>query len=84
MELCALAGISPEADVSPREAWWMAQARARDRWNHTASLLCQMHNMLAKHSKRPSDFHPLERVGRGGADVAGFFERAKALFGKDE
>jgi len=42
----------------------MAEAKQRERWNHTASLLAQMHNLLAKRPKKPAEFHPMETSGR--------------------
>ena len=45
-----------------RELVWMAEARGRDRWNHTASVMALIANVNRdpKKSKllKPADFHP--------------------------
>jgi len=34
-----------------------AEERRNEAWDHTASLLCKIHNFLGGHA-RPSQFHP--------------------------
>ena len=45
-----------------RELLWMAEARRRDAWDHTASLLALTYNANRgknQRARKPNDFHPL-------------------------
>lgn len=63
MELAALAGVSPLEPLTPREMFWMAEARARESWDHTSVLQAMIHNAMAKRTKPPSAFHPFKTGG---------------------
>lgn len=62
-KLAGIAGVAP-GPLTLRELIWMAEARSREAWNHTAcmmALLSNLHRDPKKQAPRkPSDFHPLE------------------------
>lgn len=71
MELVALSGVGGAALLlTPKELWMVADARFRyeeeNAWWHTSSLICMIHNLVAKKSqqKAPSDFHPFHAPKR--------------------
>ncbi len=48
-----------------RELVWLAEARQRDQWNHTASVMALIANVNRDPKKgrlaKPDDFHPLRK-----------------------
>ncbi len=56
----------------------MAEARAKDAWNRTASLMALVHNLTSKRPKSVADFHPLIAPRRRGG---GMFAVAMSEFG---
>jgi hypothetical protein len=70
-------------DLLPGEVMVMARAVYGATWEHTASMLCALHNMFAKKPLRPTDFHPLyasKQTKRGsGLSIREFAEQVKGL-----
>ncbi len=73
--------MSPLCELTPCEMFWMAEARARNEWNHTAAILAMMHNLVSKRAKSPADFHPMEAKGK--TNGGGMLGAAMKLGGAD-
>ena len=61
--MAGIVGVDP-LPLTLRELVWMAEARRRDQWSHTATLLAMTANVNRNPKKRatpysPLDFHPL-------------------------
>ena len=58
-ELAGHVGVDPRR-LTLRRLMWMAEARSRGRWDHTAHMLAMLANTRfgAKESLSPRQFHP--------------------------
>jgi hypothetical protein len=61
--LAGIVGVDP-SKLTLRELVWMAEARRRDQWSRTATLLAMTANVHRNPKKRPrpfsaAEFHPL-------------------------
>ena len=76
-ELAGIVGLDP-GPFTLRELVWMAEARRRDMWDHTAGLLALLYNInrdpKRSRAMRPEDFHPLRQQSRNRKGV----EKVKA------
>lgn len=63
-QLAGIAGVYP-GTLTLRELVWLAEARQRDQWNHTASVMALIANVNRDPKKgrpaKPDDFHPLRK-----------------------
>lgn len=56
----------------------MAEAKAAQKWDHTAFLLCTMHNMVGKKRYKVEQFHPyLKKRGSAGSSGGMSWEEFK-------
>ena len=59
--------------ITFRELFWMAEARAREAWNHTSAVLAMIANANRDPKKsrplKPGDFHPYAGKRKPGIPV---------------
>lgn len=58
-QLAGIVGVDPRP-LTLRELVWMSEARRREAWSHTASLLALTANVHRNPQKRPRPFSPAE------------------------
>ncbi|HRT67045.1 MAG TPA: hypothetical protein P5540_19735 [Candidatus Hydrogenedentes bacterium] len=61
MKVCAIAGLDPDCDLTPRELDIYASTRQSESWKHTSLLACVMNNLWNRRKCEPSDFDPTIR-----------------------
>ena len=58
-ELAGIVGIDP-GPLTLRQLLWMAEARMRQTWSHTSSVLAMIANVNRDPKKKPSPFNPAD------------------------
>jgi hypothetical protein len=48
--------------LAPGDLLFIARANVEQQWNHTATLLCTLHNMLSKERLTIEHFHPMHAI----------------------
>lgn len=67
LDLISLSGVGEAAFLlTPAELHQVVKTKQEADWNHTAALLCMIHNLIARkgQQKTPTDFHPLAEKKR--------------------